>query len=288
MKRIVSLILVCSIFMAIVVPVSAVDTSLTTNKADEKSVVTVFEISDDITLATEDYENGDTIIKQIEKGDVTTFIYIDRQACTMTSIDYDQGRKVKTEQMFYPVDKIEAYAPARDYTYVGAIEYKCVPLAYVSEVTRLMHLGYLRYYDQYSTYDLYGEYKDFATIVGLACSLLNLPGAIAGSAVQWLLSALGISMTITPLLLPRNTVLQASETSYHWRLQDDNDGNRYTMFSGTRYIITEPTAGETVYQDRYFYVPAYYNRRDNDYALKMFGMLYGKVNSVRVNAWKPA
>lgn len=61
-----------------------------------------------------------------------------------------------------------------------------------------------------------------------------------------------------------------------------------TMFTGDRYIITEETAGKTEYKDDFFYVPASYRNRDNDYALEMFRLLYGSMKSVRVSAWKPA
>lgn len=118
--------------------------------------------------------------------------------------------------------------------------------------------------------------------------IFSIPGAIASQAVQWLIWGLGLTATVGPFVIPQGTILNCQKTSYHWRLQDDEDSNRYTMFTGDRYIITEKTAGKTEYKDDFFYVPASYRNRDNDYALEMFRLLYGSMKSVRVSAWKPA
>ena len=194
-----------------------------------------------------------------------------------------------TEQIISKVKKEEsATLAAPDYTYVGAIEYRCIPISYTSEVTRLMHLGYMSRYEPNAKYDMYGEYKNLATLAGIVTLIFSIPGAIASQAVQWLIWGLGLTATVGPFVIPQDTILNCQKTSYHWRLQDDEDSNRYTMFTGDRYIITEKTAGKTEYKDDFFYVPASYRNRDNDYALEMFRLLYGSMKSVRVSAWKPA
>ena len=73
--------------------------------------------------------------------------------------------------------------------------------------------------------------------------MCSIPGAIASQAVQWLIWGLGLTATVGPFVIPQDTILNCQKTSYHWRLQDDEDSNRYTMFTGDRYIITEKTAG---------------------------------------------
>lgn len=253
----------------------------------KEGTVNVSVISEDITLVTEDYENGNVVVKQIEKGKITDTIFVDRQTNTIKSIGVEQGEKVEIEQVYNPIEKQEAYK-APDYTYVGAIEYRCIPISYTSEVTRLLHLGYMSKYEPNAKYDLYGEYKTLAFLVSVVCGIFNLPGAIASKAVQWVLGALGIAATFAPVVIPQNTILNCQKTSYHWRLQDDEDSSRYTMFTGDRYIITEDTAGKKEYVDDFFYVPASYRNRDNAYALKMFRLLYGDMKSVKVSAWKPA
>lgn len=77
MKRVISIILFFSIFTSITAPTFAVDTNLTTYKTNEKNV-TELEISEDITLVAEDYENGDVVFKQIENGKVTDTVFVDR------------------------------------------------------------------------------------------------------------------------------------------------------------------------------------------------------------------
>ncbi len=291
MKRVISIILFFSISTSIIAPTFAVDTNLTTYKTNEKNV-TELEISEDITLVAEDYENGDVVFKQIENGNVTDTVFVDRQMNKLTSIHMEQDKQIKTEQTFVPVkasyEEESATLAAPDYTYVGAIEYRCIPISYTSEVTRLMHLGYMSRYEPNAKYDMYGEYKNLATLAGIVALMFSIPGAIASQAVQWLIWGLGLTATVGPFVIPQGTILNCQKTSYHWRLQDDEDSNRYTMFTGDRYIITEKTAGKTEYKDDFFYVPASYRNRDNDYALEMFRLLYGSMKSVRVSAWKPA
>lgn len=294
MKRVISVFLFCSMFFSLSVPTFATNWNQEAKEikdwvqsANGESISVSFKISEDITLITEDFENGNALFKQLENGITTYTAFVDRQSSVIYTTEYENGKAVYTEGEPFAKQAIsELPNAANSLTYLGAIEYRCIPISYTSEVTRLMHLQYQSEYDGYSTYDLYGEYKTVAALAGILCSLLNLPGAIAGNAVQWLLSGLGLVVGIGPLFIPKDTILQCTETTYHWRLQDDEDSNRYTMFSGTRYRITEPTAGETEYYDGYFYVPALFREEDIDFALEMFQLLYGTVNSVRVVDWE--
>lgn len=283
-RRMISVVLSCCIVLPMVVPAFATDAAGTVNA---NSTITEVEISESITLVTEDLENGDVIIKQVEHGEVTDTVYVNRQMNKMTSVYMESGERVETEEIYYPAME-SAQMLAQDYTYVGAIEYRCIPISYTSEVTRLMHLGYMSRYEPNAEYDMYGEYRTLAAVAGVVSLIFSIPGAVASQVVQWLVWGLGLAAAVGPYLIPKGTILNCQKTSYHWRLQDDEDSSRYTMFTGDRYIITEDTAGKKEYVDDFFYVPASYRNRDNAYALKMFRLLYGDMKSVKVSAWRPA
>ncbi len=292
LKKLISVFLTVTILLSISIPSFA---TANTNQVDSRIVytenegilVSTVKLTDNVTLKTEDYANGDALVTQYDGKKIVSIAYVNRNEQIITYTKYEDSNSISTETISSPSAKsIRSVAAQSGLIQLGSIKYYYESSAtYPVKGTRLMNVQYTMRSDDYSTYDLYGEWKDLAFFTGIVTSLLNLPAAIAASVVGTFLTISGIVISTGSFVVPPGSKLYSSEITYDWYLQDDTSPNTATMVRGTKYTITHPGHEGEIYYDGRFYEPTQFKNRNNTLALDFYNYLYGYSYIVTIKQW---
>lgn len=277
-KRILSIVLSISLIIA-VCPVAFATESKGDNSETNEMVIES-RSNYELTLKTEDLENGDSCFYMVENGEIIYSSYVDRNSNTITDID-EQSHE-KTVRSFEPNIQNTIARSSSGYIYAGRITYDYYSQGYV------MGQSYLDYYYQStymygSSYNISGTYKNLASLAAIIASLAALPAAIAAGVAGQVLTHLSIGLSVMNFLIP-NYYVEADEHKMSWKITTiSKDKTKYV--SGSKYTITHSGYGnETAYENDYYPVSSFSSHNMNLATLYCYYFFPG-ADSLEVVDW---
>lgn len=260
MKRLISLILVLS-FLFVAMPTQAY---LST---DAKSTLSANEVvfndqGSEVKLVYSEDQNGNSIIKQYVNGALVSEAKTIVSENKIISTSYRgntalNGKSNQTTLTFTPITK-GAIQPMA-YTSVGRIRYNYANLGGSAGQVGVNISRETTVYSG-SRYNVNGLYQDLAAFTSFIAGVLSLPFFVASAVARAILTALGIGLGATSIVIP-NKYLRANEEINTWKLVDTSNSGHVNYMSGTKFTIVEesPQKTRTYYEGDYYPSTAFAN-----------------------------
>ncbi|MGN1007364.1 MAG: hypothetical protein ACI4PV_00315 [Butyricicoccus sp.] len=203
-------------------------------------------------VKTFDYENGDVLIIQYTKDEITSQYFVDRSQDSTRVTIYEDGmitlQEIRQNQPSDSTSSIQPYASSSGTLGTVSFEYYDGMNTGVSRVrvTYEKETGSKRY-------NIYGTYNDVAELVSTICNYLAIPGFISSKVAGMVISAIGKAADVANTYFIPECYLKSSYTELTYFLRDTAT-NRSNSFFGTQYVITEDSNrfGNTYYDGTYY------------------------------------